>query len=229
MGGDVARTLPLMSGFAEPENYGLGPLHKLITIGTPHLGSPLALQLLNGSNNCVQGLLAFKKRYAFTSVTTASGSSYSGGVGDLSADVFGTSLSDALTAIQHGSVMIPTALIAANVSPAELAAVDNDSHAQEIRLLCGQLASNPLAEALTSSGWPTVLSSESDAIVPVNSQLAGLTQNTIFPLGSEVHSPGTEELGFGGPSELDDTGVIAPEVMQLLNTPIDQAAFKPLP
>lgn len=220
--------LPLMNGFAGPENYELGPLHKLITLGTPHLGSPLALQLLNGSNNCVEGILAFKKRYAFTSVATSSGA-YNGGVGDLSADVYGTSLSGALTAIQHGSVMIPTALIAANMSQAQLAALDNDSHAKEIRFLCGQLASNPLAEALTSSGWPTVLSSESDAIVPLNSQLAGSTQNTIFPLGSEVHSPGTEELGFGGPSELDDTSVIAPEVLQLLNTPIDQSAFKRLP
>lgn len=193
------------------------------------MGSPLALQLLNGSNNCVKRILADGHRYAFTSVATSSGS-YNGGVGDLSADVFGTSLSGALTAIQQGSVMIPTALIAANMSQSQLSAVDTAPAAIFIRSLCGNAAiNNPLAVLLTSSGWPTVLSSESDAIVPVNSQLAGSTQNTIFPLGAEVHSPGTEKLGFGGPSELDDTSVIAPEVLQLLNTPIDQSAFKPLP
>lgn len=229
MGGDVARMLPLMGTFADNENYRLGPIHKLITIGTPHLGSPLAQQLLNGSNNCVKGILSFKHRYAITSVQTSSGTPYSGGVGDLQADVYGTSLSNALAAIQHGSVMIPTGLIAANMSQAQLAAVDTDSHAKDIRLLCGQLARDPLAQALTSSGWPTVLSSESDAVVPANSQLAGSAQNTVFSLSAEVHSPGTEDLGFAGPSELDDTGIITPEVLQLLNTPVDQSAFKPLP
>jgi len=229
MGGDVARMLPLMNGFAGLENYELGPLHKLITIGTPHLGSPLAQQLLNGSNDCVKRILADGHRYAFTSVATRSGS-YNGGVGDLSADVFGTSLSGALTAIQQGSVMIPTALIAANMSPAQLSVVDTAPAAIFIRSVCGNpVINNPLAVALTSSGWPAVLSSQSDAIVPVNSQLDGSAQNTVFPLAAEVHSPGTEKLGFGGPSELDDTSVIVPEVLQLLNTPVDQSAFKPLP
>lgn len=229
MGGDIARTLPAMGNFTQSANYEKGPIHKLITIGTPHLGSPLAQQLLNGSNNCVKGILAFKHRYAFTSVTLSSGYSYTGGVGDLQADVYGTSLSNALAAIQHGSVMIATGLIAANMSQAQLSAGDTDSHAKEIRTLCGLLANNPLANALTSSGWPTVLSGESDAIVPVNSQLAGSTQNTVFALGEEVHSPGTEELGFAGPSELDDTAVIPSEVLTLLNTPVDQSVFVSLP
>lgn len=42
MGGDIARVMPTVTGFANQTNYGLGPVHKLITIGTPHQGSPLA-------------------------------------------------------------------------------------------------------------------------------------------------------------------------------------------
>jgi hypothetical protein len=119
-------------------------------------------------------------------------------------------------------------MIAASMSSMQLAAVDTDRHAKMIRALCGGLANNPLANALTSGGWPTVLGGDSDAIVPVNSQLAG-KGTSLFPLAAEVHSPGTEALGFGGPSELDDTAVVPPEVLKLLNTPVDQSVYVPLP
>ena len=232
MGGDIARTLPAMGGFTQSSNYEKGPIHKLITIGTPHLGSPLALDLLDGANSCVAWVLRKHHRYAFSSVTLSSGAAYDGGVDDLQGGLNGAPLSLALSAIQPDSTAIttsiPTAMIAASMSSAQLTAVDASSNARDIRILCGQLANNPLANALTSSGWPTIVGSESDAIVPVNSQLAG-TLNTEFPLAADVHSPGTEDLGFAGPSELDDTAVIPPEVLTLLNTPIDQSVFVSLP
>jgi hypothetical protein len=47
MGGDIARTMAGLSNFTSQSNYGLGPIHKLITIGTPHLGTPLATDLID--------------------------------------------------------------------------------------------------------------------------------------------------------------------------------------
>lgn len=231
MGGDVTRNLPLVAGFAATSNYELGPIHKLITIGTPHLGSPLATQLLMSSNACIQELLAQKGLYAFVSAQVGSGSSYNGGIEDLQGDVNGTpsSLSTALQSIQPSmatiSVKIPTGLIAASMTAAQLNALGGSATAGLIRGLCSP---DPLAADLTPANWPILLSSQSDAIVPVNSQLAGSTSNTEFPLAGDVHSPGTEVLGFGPPSELDDP-TIPTEVLKLLNTPVDQPVFVPLP
>lgn len=42
-----------------------------------------------------------------------------------------------------------------------------------------------------------------------------------------VHSPGTEKLGFAGPSVLDQ-GNIPNQVIKLLNTPVTQPAFAPI-
>ena len=233
MGGDITRYLPLTSGFSGDQNYDLGPVHKLITIGTPHLGSPLAIQLLQSSNTCVAKVLGWLHHYAFSSVLIYPNVSYTGGIADLQGDINGTlgSLGPDLFAIQPGvagsTATIPTAMIAASMTSTQLNAVNSSKDAFVIRKVCG---SAPLAADLTSSGWQSLLSNQSDAIVPVNSQLAGSTTNTRFPLGGEVHSPGTEYLGFAGPSELDDMAVIAPEVLQLLNTPVDnQVVFPSLP
>lgn len=163
------------------------------------------------------------------SVQTTTGG-YDGGVGDLEGDVSGTpsSLSQSLQSIQPStsatSVTIPTGLIAASMTSNQLDALALSPNAALIRLWCD---ASPLAADLTPSNWPTVVSSESDAIVPVFSQIAG-TSNMEFPLAGDVHSPGTEELGFGSPSELDDP-TIPTEVLQFLNTPVDQSAFVPLP
>jgi pimeloyl-ACP methyl ester carboxylesterase len=235
MGGDVARYLPSLGGFSRFENYDKGPIHKLITIGTPHLGSPLALDLLDGSNSCVVWILRKKQRYAFTSATLSSGITYDGGIADLQGSLDGTSLSRSLMTIQPNTTeittQIPTAMVAASMSSSQLEALNSPtSPAQAIKALCDNLATiDPLAAALTSNGWPGIVGSESDAIVPVNSQIAGPSGKAASPLGAEVHSPGTEALGFAGPSELDDTAVIPPEILQLLNTPVNQPVFAPLP
>ena len=61
MGGDIARTIPTLSTFSTTGSYGANIVHKLITIGTPHIGSPVANDLLpsNGAdpNACVRGTL----------------------------------------------------------------------------------------------------------------------------------------------------------------------------
>ena len=51
MGGDIMRTVASLPTFLSADTYGVGPIDKLITIGTPHLGSPLAIQLLQEGDN----------------------------------------------------------------------------------------------------------------------------------------------------------------------------------
>jgi hypothetical protein len=150
--------------------------------------------------------------------------------GDLAGD--STSLSAAPQAIQPGTtkltVTIPTGLIPGSMTPAQLATVDTSVNAAIIRKFC---SGDPLATALTSTGWPTIMGQGSDAIVPLNSQMAGLTSQALLPA---VHLPGTEDLGFAtgsppGPSEIDAASGVASAVEQLLNAPVTDSLFAPLP
>lgn len=53
MGGDIARTIASLTQFlSDPNNpnFGQGSIHKVITIDSPHLGSPLATKLLDANN-----------------------------------------------------------------------------------------------------------------------------------------------------------------------------------
>jgi pimeloyl-ACP methyl ester carboxylesterase len=60
MGGNIARTMALLPDFSNPESYGKGNIHKLITIGTPHTGTRLAIDLLMSANSCTREALAYK-------------------------------------------------------------------------------------------------------------------------------------------------------------------------
>ena len=46
MGGDIVRTMPLIKSYLRRKSFGQGIVHKLITIDTPHLGSPVATRLV---------------------------------------------------------------------------------------------------------------------------------------------------------------------------------------
>jgi len=74
MGGDIVRTIALGSGFQSNDTYGHGPVDKLITIGTPHLGTPLATQLVqDDANACFRLALSLAGNGAFRSVYTNNG------------------------------------------------------------------------------------------------------------------------------------------------------------
>jgi hypothetical protein len=125
MGGTVTRTAHKLPGFAGTPTYGMGFINKLITIGTPHLGSPLATQLLADNNARIRGILAkFAKKI---SIDTASigGIPVTGGVGDLRGTGSGAGLSAALAslAVSNGNT-VPTALIAGLVNPTNLNGLD---------------------------------------------------------------------------------------------------------
>ena len=86
MGGDIVRTEALLPGFASNDTYGNGPIDKLITVGTPHLGTPLATDLLQSANSCVQQELTQSGSPAFITVTTSLAGLINGGVDDLQGD-----------------------------------------------------------------------------------------------------------------------------------------------
>src|SRR5262249_27112810 len=68
MGGVITRSMPfLIPGFYSPVNYLRGVVHKLITIGTPHLGSPLAIDVLapNPQSECMASLQAAAGDFPF--------------------------------------------------------------------------------------------------------------------------------------------------------------------
>jgi len=225
MGGDITRTLPLQPNFYSNATFTLGSVHKLITIGTPHWGSPLAIYLLDSNDECVRGILALSGSPSFSSVTFQNGKTANGGVFDLQGDGFGGSLSQALQNLENPILHpLPTALVQGLESQSQLDGLDTSTAAEFIRFFC---FGDYLADQLTSSGWPEVFNQDSDSIVPALSAVAGLTDFT--EVDGVIHSASAEELGFGPPAELDAAGGIPGTVTNLLNTTVTNAIFVPLP
>src|SRR6202034_1189105 len=73
MGGVITRTLENSTYFTGISNFGNGEIHKVITIGTPHLGSPAATDMLvssppAASNECLRSIFAKNGNLALYSV-----------------------------------------------------------------------------------------------------------------------------------------------------------------
>jgi len=232
MGGLVARTLEKLSGFTDQFSFGVGNVHKLITIGTPHLGSPLAIELLFSSNDCVRKELAGKGNIAFSAVTVAGSSGpVTGAILDLQGDdTLGVPMSGALKAIQ--SPVNPneaqTALIGATMSQANLSGLNcTFCAASALRSYC---FGSPLAASLTASLWPNLFAepggtSDNDSVVSLPSQFARVA--TPPPFRGVIHSSGMELLDFAGPAELDAGSGIPAYLVNLLNAPLAPAPGDP--
>jgi len=221
MGGDIVRTIALGSAFQSNNTYGHGPIDKLITIGTPHLGTPLATDLLQDANKCVRQRLAKKHNPSFITVTVT-GLPINGGVGDLEGDGFGGGLSTALNNLLHaGPLPFPMARISATENSSNLSGIDCSP---DLLFTCiaGWLRDvvcrhDPLAAALHSTQWePTVFGQQSDAVVPLISQLNNRT-SAIATLPGVIHSLGMADLNFIPPTELDPTFGALTTVVNLLN------------
>jgi pimeloyl-ACP methyl ester carboxylesterase len=234
MGGLITRTLEYNAAYTDRTNYGAGLVHKLITIGTPHLGSPLAWQLLVTSppqetNTCIAQVLTNNDDPVFLQVTLDGvGTTVDGGVGDLQGDGIGgiddTHLSQALQCIQpYNSHEPPTATIAAVMGP------DNISSLQrgigEYLATVEGCQNEPLVQALIHNDWRNVFGVDNDSVVPYSSQVDGGMGE---PVRGVIHSHGMTALGFKGPSELDQNTPIPGKVLALLNTPVTNNQFRHL-
>jgi pimeloyl-ACP methyl ester carboxylesterase len=215
MGGDIARTMASLPSFQGSNTYGMGSIHKLITIGTPHQGTPLATQLLAPNNSCVVQTLPYAYMFSLGTVTFENTPPTSGAVADLQNGV-------------SGSIPFPIAYIAGAALQSNFAGLDCTlCKAGMLRALCGgTVPGDPLANDLTSQNWSTVFASaSSDALAPVSSQLNG-TSNQLLVFPGVVHSQGIEQLDFGPPSELDSQSGIPDEVVDLLNELVNGTDFQ---
>ena len=113
MGGTITRALQYLASYTGPESFGKGNVHKLITIGTPHLGSPLATQMLADDNQCARTWLGVGGTVAINIATVAGVPMVSGAAADLQGPGLTGIISPALSAIQPmTSNPVPTAMIA---------------------------------------------------------------------------------------------------------------------
>lgn len=238
MGGLVTRTLEYHPAYTDRTSLGVGKIHKLITIGTPHLGSPLAIDLLRtdppeATNPCMDKVLTQHDSPVFRTVTPdgPAAPDFNGGVNDLQGDGMGSNLSQALAFLKNtpNSHEAPTALIAGTMTQENTNGL-TAYWRHGVSLYLGDWAcsgsNEPLIKALAGDNWSTVFGgASSDAVVPYTSQVDSGAGRS-FP--GLIHSAGMKMLGFSGPTELDpDTKTGIPSyVIQLLNTPSNSAAFR---
>ena len=215
MGGNIARVMGGLPSFLSQNTYGLGPIDKLITIGTPHSGTPLASMFLpaagNDPNGCVRGMLAhFDNAYSFQSVTIG-GNTVSGAVGDL------CSAPNDLPATAPFKIAF---LAGSTIPNINLQGLGISGGGYAISTICGAIAHDPLGQALNQNDWNQAvfgIGVANDAIVPVSSQLNGFDSATTNTFPGVIHSSGIERLGFNPPSELDPSSGIPTAVVDLLN------------
>lgn len=118
-------------------------MHKLITLDTPHLGTPVAADALSANNSCVQEMLSFKNRFVINTAVV-NNASVNGAVGDLQLG------SGAITNLQN----LPTAMIGGQMTTSQLNGAGQAAAGYIIAHICGSLAaSDPLAKSLTPAGW----------------------------------------------------------------------------
>ena len=220
MGGAIARAVVQLPAYGTPETYGQGSIDKLITIGTPHYGTPFATALLRSENSCFAGVLASAGSLSFSSVTV-DGNTVTGGIGDLQGNGFGGSLSTALARIQTGGQTVPVAMVAGSMSLQNTLPL-----AGGVGGFIHTACTGSLASSLTPLGWFLVFTDANDGFVGTTSQLAG---NFGLGLQGLVHSSGMVTLGFNPPGELDAQGGVSTSVVNLLNTSVSSNSFHSLP
>jgi pimeloyl-ACP methyl ester carboxylesterase len=206
MGGDVAITLLSSPGYTDFLSYGIGYVEKLITIGTPYSGAPLATALLQTQNSCPAywlGQLASK--WSITNAVIA-GTQWNGGVFDLESGVQSGASNPGLA----------TAAIASTVDMSAQTNL-NTCHACGAWALQGACTlPSPLLQGLNSAGWQGIAGGPGDAIVPATSQLNG---SSGFYVTGLLHSSGIRYLGFTGTAELEDPVGVPNLLINFLNTP----------
>lgn len=211
MGGLIARSLPAHKDdkFSR-RNFNKGYVHKLITIGTPHLGSPIANELINPKNACFNE--------ATDLVVKADGA-----VGDLIGKGDGTGLSTALARLQK----LPMTMLAgqANAIVYGLKPAAN---------LVAKLwwCNAPIIDKFTDINYIYLMGTkEHDGIVPVTSALNNQREvGWIWEGPLVMHSKDVAEgieffTGYKADHLLESDSVLSNKVVDLLNTPVNSTEF----
>ena len=193
MGGLITR----MAARSEPTffsayNYWQGPVHKMITLGTPHLGSPNGIQSLNGrsDNMCLMTLLALVGTFELQSAVV-SGDVVNGGPLDLQGDGKGVVLSDALRSLQTPALQpMVIAPIAGTVSTQQYNNLNGSTLKRISDSVCLNLtlpySPNSIPQNYSSTGWPILMAGYTDS--EWQSGLPGVPSDGVVPLTSALNN-----------------------------------------
>jgi pimeloyl-ACP methyl ester carboxylesterase len=255
MGGLITMMIPrsLQASFYSPDNYNNGSVHKMITIGTPFLGSPLpSAELAQESdgtytNLCVDDLLGIDlgpiKSKAPIITAQINGAVYNGGALDLCDSCNGGGISAELQAIQKpvdGMPPMKIAMLGGLLQPGEYSKIDSFGFFRTIVHASCQVPSaasedpTNISQNLTGAGWPILLgfldanSATSDGIVNVNSALNGPSPLHVADettLFDAIHSKGTAFIIPNVIDLPDQPSGLPARVLDLLNTPVSNPAI----
>jgi hypothetical protein len=226
-------------------HYNRGYVHKIITLGTPHFGTPQAILSILPQTACSRNLAATQGSLFFSSASLLGNASIPGAAGELQGDGIGTNLSSALQTIQSQAPPTPVATIAGDTGPIEYEI--SSALVSEITVYHCQGTGDVLAADYTTAGFenifdPTITPNNpvgtgagrrSDGSVPVTSAMRNSAILDILscPTGqcfpSYTHSSGIAVFfGLFGVDYLQDgSNVVAQEVENLLNTSIHSQVF----
>ncbi len=224
MGGLVARAATLYQDYDVAYGIGRGPVHKMITLDTPHLGSGFASQLLAEGPDCRQKFEDEGKPVRQNVTDLADGSPL---VMKLAA--------------ASGKFSIPTHAVVGMTIPEDQAATEQNWNAPRTTI-ASWLRSLYCPTLLPPGGFNAVLGPDSDLIVSNKSQRAfqlGRTEvipwsglpfvnhavdNIIFKFGGDVL--GRTVIDGNVVDNPDDRDVVVNQVIVLLNQPVTSPWYK---
>jgi pimeloyl-ACP methyl ester carboxylesterase len=200
LGGLMARSFSQQgSAFSNPSNYDLGYIHKLITLGTPHKGSPLGPFLYNFGN------VIINLRGSTLSIPTVLGLLFT-----ITGQPIGLCLRDFNengTVLQNNLLQTPpfyTYAIGGNYTGNTL----NTAGYLTLSALMSEISGMDHDDVFGAvAGCPVASEPDNDIIVPMYSQMGGAAQGKIFP--ATAHS-------VPGYTTETNNSVIQDSVIQLL-------------
>ena len=274
MGALVARDIAQYSVRAVPYiwSFGRGYVHKIISIGGPHLGSPIAGMLVDPRNTQLTALLNagdlpwlwnFSPTADFRAFHDCDTCVYaelrfsekfigSGAIGDLAGSGTGSTYSRKIKSMQlRTTLSAPTAYLGGVISSSAISAFDEEP-AIIRKIFAGRsfYAKNPKAPLMkaviaavckiypsmkacwdfaSSSNFKSLLTENSDGLVPLISQLNGLDPKKyeLPPIQNAAHSVWTRKLLETRDISLGDEldSLAAERVWNLLNTPVNDKSY----
>lgn len=220
MGGLIARYLARLKPI-DRYTMGHGLVHKLITIDTPHLGSPLASRFIQQIETWDLGIGCLRRALALPGNLVLKNGKLraepfviNGAIYDLR-ETPNSILSEI---IEPTTRAVPTSFIAGrfdNWIALELA------HVVTLRRVC---ALDAIAGSLSRTGWPVLMGDENDGVVTVTSQKAGLANPPVELFPGMGHSDALKVLGFLG-EHVTSASAVAVRVLAMLNTPYTEQSF----